>query len=108
MTLIRQWLATMFPKRRLMPAPTDIRQAQELYRNVFNTQPGRELIELWIETVMFTNPRVTDANECIAYAVKCAFIEDIVKALDKATYPNKYEQMEKPPAVGAFDPRRAA
>jgi hypothetical protein len=92
----------------MFPTQADVLQAQGLYRAVFATQQGRELIELWIEQIMFANPRSTDPNECIAFAVKCAFIEDIVKALDKAENPGKYQDMDKPPAVGAFDPRKAA
>lgn len=93
--MIRDWLRTMFPQRRLTPSEGDIRGAQELYRQVFGSQAGRELIEFWIEQIVFSNPRSTDPNECIRYAAQCAFVEDIVKALDKADHPQKYQTVEK-------------
>ena len=89
-----------------MPTPTDVRAAQDLYNEVFSSPQGRELIELWIETVVLANPRSTDPNECIAFTAKCAFIEDIVKALDKANNPAKYAEFQHPPTLGSFDPRK--
>lgn len=92
MRILKDWLRFVFPSRRLLPTADDVRKTQELYSHVFSTPAGRELIELWIEQIMFANPRSTDANECIRYAAQCAFVEDIVKALDKAENPSKYEQ----------------
>lgn len=107
MTTIRQWLLTIFPKRRLMPSDVDLKDAEQLYYRVFGTPAGREMIELWIEQIMFNNPRTTDASECITFAVKCAFVEDIVKALDRAENPGKYERMAQAPGF-KFEPRRVA
>lgn len=94
MNIIKQWLKTAFPRNRLLPDANDVARTQQLYASTFNTASGHELLELWIEEVVFTNPRSTDPNECIAYAVKCAVIEDIVKAVDKANNPGKYPEPE--------------
>lgn len=104
--MIRDWLTRMFPKHRLTPSPGDVRGIQELYKQVFSGPAGRELIELWIETIVFANPRTTDPNECIAFTTKCAFIEDMIKALDEAQDPAKYQGQQE--QVQRFDPRRAA
>lgn len=95
MNLLKQWLATAFPTRRVMPAESDVRGFQALYTQVFSNPAGRELIELWVEQIMFTNPRTTDPNECIRFAAQCAFVEDIVKAIDRAENPAKYQPVRR-------------
>lgn len=105
MNLIPNWLANAWPSRRLMPTEADVRDLQQLQVQVFGTPAGQELIHHWIESVVFANPRTTDPNECIKYAAQCAFVEDIIKALDRAENPAKYQGMQAP-TVGAFDARK--
>lgn len=91
MNFLKSWFKQPWPKRRMMPSGDDIEHLQALYAHVFNTPAGNELLELWLETVVLENPRSTDANECIAFAAKCAFVEDVIKAVDRANNPSKYQ-----------------
>ena len=91
MNFLKSWLAQAWPKRRLAPDANDAAHLQALYGHVFNTPSGHELLEMWLETVVLDNPRSTDANECIAYTAKCAFVEDVIRNVDRANNPAKYQ-----------------
>lgn len=108
MNFINQWLKTMFPPHRLTPTQRDVKNAQSLYGRVFSTLDGRALLELWLEQIMFNNPRTTEAGPCIKFTNDCAFIEDIVKAVDRAENPGKYELDAAQVPTARFEPRRVA
>lgn len=101
--MIKQWLANMFPRWRIAPTEDDVKKMQTLQRQVFDTPQGRELLEHWLENIVLANPRTTDPNECIAFTAKCAFVEDVIKATDRARDPQKYE--EDSVLSPSYDPR---
>lgn len=92
MNFFKSWLKAMWPPHRVTPTASDVARMRTLYGAVFNTPAGNELLEFWLETVVLANPRSTDANECIAYTTKCAFVEDIIKAVDRVNNPAKYQE----------------
>ena len=103
MKSIKDWLANLWPRHRLMPTERDVRNGETDYLNIPDS-----LIEAWIERTQFQNPQSTDPYICVAWAARCDFVETIVKIRDKAANPSKYDGTSQAPVVGAFDPRRAA
>ena len=97
MSFFRLWLSRMFPRWRVFPSVRDVEDEQALFRNVFDNDAGHALLEFYLEKIVIEgNPRSGDSGACIAYAAQCAMVADLIRALDKAKNPKKWEPEEQP------------
>jgi hypothetical protein len=94
MKIFRRWLINMFHREWLNPTPQDVKAQQDIHYRVFGSTAGQDLIEFWIETVLLNNPRTSDPNECVQWTSRCAFVEDTIRALDRAQNADKYKQAQ--------------
>lgn len=85
MSFIADWWNHKFQKQ-------DPDKVLALYRDVFGTAAGRQIIMYWVDEILMKPPVSHDPYEAIHWKAQCHVIRDIINALDAAEHPDKYRQ----------------
>ena len=85
MNFIESWWRNKFQKR-------DQSRIEYLGSATFNTVPGQELLQAWMDITLMHPPLSNDQCAIYKWLGKVEMITDIIKALDAANDPAKYQQ----------------
>ena len=85
MNFIESWWRNKFQKR-------DDARIRQLGMSTFNTVSGQELLQAYMDEILMCPPNSTDPYVICDWKARCSMVTDIIKALDAANDPAKYQQ----------------